>query len=106
MMTDYEETVTKLHDVYRAYVVTGNEKAGKFLADAATAIEDLEASQPHWVSVRQPPKERDFYFAFTADGEAKVCDYIPSVDQWWDGDDMILSVTHWMPIEPPMEVQS
>lgn len=40
-MTDYEETVTKLRDVYRAYVATGNEKAGQFLADAALAIETL-----------------------------------------------------------------
>lgn len=41
-MADYSETVTKLRDVYRAYVVTGNEKAGQFLADAALAIETLE----------------------------------------------------------------
>lgn len=40
-MSDYTETVTKLRDVYRAYVVTGNEKAGQFLADAALAIETL-----------------------------------------------------------------
>ena len=42
-MSDYTETVTKLRDVYRAYVVTGNEKAGQFLADAAAAIEALQA---------------------------------------------------------------
>ena len=41
-MIDYTETVTKLRDVYRAYVVTGNEKAGQFLADAADAIERLQ----------------------------------------------------------------
>ena len=114
-MTDYTELVRKMR------TCIGDKKCfekecrywselgcmdGNICCDAAAAIEALEASQPHWVSVRQPPKERDFYFAFTADGEAKVCDYIPSVDQWWDGDDMILSVTHWMPIEPPMEVQS
>lgn len=40
-MSDYTETVTKLRDVYRACVVTGNEKAGQFLADAALAIETL-----------------------------------------------------------------
>ena len=40
-MADYSETVTKLRDVYRAYVVTGNKKAGQFLADAALAIETL-----------------------------------------------------------------
>ena len=41
-MSDYDETVTKLRDVYRAYVVTGNDKAGQFLADAADAIERLQ----------------------------------------------------------------
>ena len=41
-MIDYTETVTKLRDVYRAYVATGNEKAGQFLADAADAIERLQ----------------------------------------------------------------
>lgn len=40
-MSDYTEIVTKLRAVYRAYVVTGNEKAGQFLADAALAIETL-----------------------------------------------------------------
>ena len=40
-MPDYSDTVVKLRDVYRAYVVTGNEKAGQFLADAALAIETL-----------------------------------------------------------------
>ena len=41
-MDKYAETVTKLRDVYRAYVVTGNDKAGQFLADAADAIERLQ----------------------------------------------------------------
>ena len=41
-MADYSETVTKLRDVYRAYVVTGNKKAGQFLSDAADAIERLQ----------------------------------------------------------------
>ena len=45
-MIDYTETVTKLRDVYRAYVATGNEKAGQFLADAAAAIEELQAQLP------------------------------------------------------------
>ena len=45
-MTNYEELVTKLRDVYRAYVVTGNEKAEQFLADAAAAIEELQAQLP------------------------------------------------------------
>lgn len=47
-MSDYTETVTKLRDVYRAYVVTGNEKAGQFLSDAAAAIEELQAEAGQW----------------------------------------------------------
>ena len=59
---------------------------------------------PRWVRCEEDkPKERDYYFAFTADAEAFVGEYIPSVDQWWNGDDLILTVTHWMPIEPPKE---
>ena len=41
-MDNYESTVIKLRDMYRAYVVTGNDKAGQFLADAADAIERLQ----------------------------------------------------------------
>ena len=59
---------------------------------------------PRWVRCEDAkPKERDYYFAFTADAEAFVGEYISSVDQWWNGDDLILTVTHWMPIEPPKE---
>ena len=59
---------------------------------------------PRWVRCEdEMPKERDYYFAFTADAEAFVGEYIPSVDQWWKDDDLILTVTHWMPIEPPRE---
>ena len=59
---------------------------------------------PRWVRCEEgKPKDRDYYFAFTADAEAFVGEYIPSVDQWWNGDDLILTVTHWMPIEPPKE---
>lgn len=65
-------------------------------------LDEIPTASP-WHRVDEPPKERNDYFAFTSDGEAKVCDYIPSVKQWWDGDYMILNVTHWMPIEPPKE---
>lgn len=60
---------------------------------------------PRWVRCEDDkPKERDYYFAFTADAEAFVGEYIPSVDQWWKDDDLILTVTHWMPLpEPPKE---
>lgn len=52
-MSDYTETVTKLRDVYRAYVVTGNEKAGQFLADAAAAIEELQAEVNKPITLEQ-----------------------------------------------------
>ena len=71
--------------------------------DVLTDLEDFPAS-PRWVRCEDDkPKERDYYFAFTEDAEAFVGEYIPSVDQWWNGDDLILTVTHWMPIEPPNE---
>ena len=73
------------------------------LIDLIDAQPTVDAA-PHWVRCEDDePKERDYYFAFTADAEAFVGEYIPSVDQWWNGDDLILTVTHWMPIEPPKE---
>lgn len=58
-MSDYTETVTKLRDVYRAYVVTGNEKAGQFLADAAAAIEELLAFA-HYVADKVTRSDEDW----------------------------------------------
>ena len=83
-----------------------------FIEDADVHCAELEweinrlPAAPRWVRCEdEKPKERDYYFAFTADAEAFVGEYIPSVEQWWNGDDLILTVTHWMPIEPPQEVQ-
>ena len=74
------------------------------LDDVLDDLEVFESAAPRWVRCEDDkPKERDYYFAFTADAEAFVGEYIPSVDQWWNGDDLILTVTHWMPIEPPKE---
>ena len=70
----------------------------------AQGYADGRSAAPRWVRCEDDkPKERDYYFAFTADAEVFVGEYIPSVDQWWNGDDLILTVTHWMPIEPPKE---
>ena len=67
-------------------------------------LEQPTIPAPRWVRCEEDkPKERDYYFAFTADAEAFVGEYIPSVDQWWKDDYLILTVTHWMPIEPPKE---
>lgn len=64
----------------------------------------VNIAAPRWVICEdEMPKVCDYYFAFTEDAEAFVCEYIPSVDQWWNGYDLILNVTHWMPIEPPKE---
>ena len=73
--------------------------------DVMKVIDEAPTIQaPRWVRCEDDkPKERDYYFAFTADAEAFVGEYVPSVDQWWNGDDLTLTVTHWMPIEPPKE---
>ena len=60
-MSDYTETVTKLRDVYRAYVVTGNEKAGQFLADAAAAIEALQAEVERLKDSNEELREKQTY---------------------------------------------
>ena len=77
---------------------------GKCAVLIALKLLEKVPAAPRWVKCEDDkPKERDYYFAFTTDAEAFVGEYIPSVDQWWDGDDLILTVTHWMPIEPPRE---
>ena len=109
------------------------ESVGKLCADAAAAIEALqaenetlhqhiedlnrafrseslarqkaEAAQPHWVSVKHPPTEGRRYWVWHVDGFC-YC------DTWrcgkWELADAIpdTKITHWMPLpEPPQEVQ-
>ena len=67
----------------------------------------LEAETPaltppnEWVSVEERlPEKRDDYIVLTEDAEVFLCDYIPSVRQWWAGDSIIIDgrITHWMPL--------
>ena len=85
------------------YAATADGDKAEFCVDVIKGLPTVPAA-PRWVRCEEDkPKERDYYFAFTADAEVFVGEYIPSVDQWWNGDDLILTVTHWMPIEPPQE---
>lgn len=62
---------------------------------------------PRWILVvERLPEKRDYYLAFTQANETYVCDFIPSVNQWWiePCDKRLGNVTHWMPLpEPPKE---
>lgn len=64
--------------------------------------------RPRWISVEERlPETRDNYLALTAECEIYICDFIPSVKQWWtvSCDDLyVIGITHWMPLpEPPKE---
>ena len=65
------------------------------------------SEKTRWVPVTERvPDERDFYLAVTEDCEIWVCEFIPSVNQWWivPSDDWVQNVTHWQPLpEPPKE---
>ena len=66
------------------------------------------AGKPRWIPVTERlPEERTDVLAMTADCDIYVCDFLPSVRQFWTipGDDLhIDDITHWMPLpEPPMD---
>jgi len=79
------------------------------ISEAADAIEELtDNNVGKWISVTERlPYGRDSVLALTGDCEIYVCDYIPSVKQFWaiPGDELhIDDITHWMPLpEPPKE---
>ncbi len=57
-----------------------------------------------WISVKERlPEQRDDYLVCTEDAEVYVCEYIPSVKQWWNGQELICDgrITHWMPLPSP-----
>lgn len=58
-----------------------------------------------WISVKErPPEDRDEILIITEDCEYYVCDYFPSVNQFWVNEcELLLAerVTHWMPLPPP-----
>lgn len=60
-----------------------------------------------WISVKERlPDINDEYIVFTEDAEVFICEYLPSVNQWWDRDASIIygRITHWMPLpDPPKE---
>ena len=69
--------------------------------------EDQEAAGLPWRSVEQPPKKNGKYLVCWKDGGGFCYDtaWWTSVGTWslshWTG----VTVTHWMSVEPPEEVQ-
>lgn len=116
----YDDLVKRLK--YKA----GWDESGD-LEEAADAIEELQADKaalngtvanlleqikglgkPHWIPKSERlPDGRDSVLALTGDCDIYVCDYIPSVKQFWTipGDELhIDDITHWQPLpQPPKE---
>jgi len=77
------------------------------VADEHNARLDAEERQ-RWTPVTERlPEKRTNVLAMTADCDIYVCDFIPSVRQFWTipGDELhIDDISHWMPLpEPPKE---
>lgn len=77
-------------------------------ADAIVELQRVIDAMPRWISVKDKlPETRDYYLASTADVDMWVCEFIPSVKQWWTvpGDELHISdIAYWMPLpEPPKE---
>lgn len=117
----YEKLVAELREYW-------NDGTEDLRNQAADAIEELQAAldavndahnegfdvgywagrrdyEPKWIPVteRLPPDRTDV-LAMTADCDIYVCDFIPSVKQFWTipGDNLhIDDISHWMPLPPP-----
>ena len=107
-MSDHTELVKALQSAS-----TVSSAWGMMMLDAAAAIEELQAAQPHWVSVEQPPKNHGKYLVcYVEKGEfyweeAHYCFYQDG-DKWtawssYQDDDVEITPDYWMPIEPPKE---
>ena len=127
----YEDLVKELRQKHRAYVLTDNAKPGQLFADAADAIEELnaycdnmseafaalEAIAPHWIPVseRLPEKALKSYpkwpyslWMLTVSGKEKRIEfgaYNVEEKEWHDDfGEVMTGVTHWMPLpEPPKD---
>lgn len=116
----YDELVKRLRSRAGAFDYDGRPDIACDYEQAADAIEQLSAvnerqlleiavlSKPRWIPVTERlPGGRDSVLALTGDCDIYVCDYIPSVKQFWTipGDELhIDDITHWMPLpEPPKE---
>lgn len=56
---------------------------------------------PEWISVKERlPEWRSDYLVCTDNMEVYICEYIPSVAQWWYDDNLVCDgrIVHWMPL--------
>jgi len=75
-------------------------------ADALAYIQQLEAKEPKWISVKERlPEEADEVLVFCRNGETTWTNLAHRVGkQWWRVGVPMQCVTHWMPMpEPPEE---
>ena len=78
----------------------------KTMQDAAAAIEAMEAKVPHWVSVKDELPDTPRMVIAYVDQWHIFAAYHSSRGEWKQADGFtVIGVTHWMPIEPPKEVQ-
>ena len=103
MSSDYSKLVEALRSAS-----TVSTAWGKLMQDAATAIEVLEAAQPHWVSVDERlPEVGNTVLVFDEWRRFSICKldkeykWVRQGGGWLDTP----FVRYWMPIEPPQEVQ-
>jgi hypothetical protein len=87
-----------------ADAIENTSKAYQMMAEAYEA----EVAKRLWISVTERlPEKRTNVLAMTADCDIYVCDFIPSVRQFWTipGDELhIDDISHWMLLpEPPKE---
>lgn len=73
---------------------------------AATMAREAPTITPpnEWVSLEERlPDISDEYIVCTEDAEVFICEYLPSVKQWWDRDAFVVDkrITHWMPLPAP-----
>lgn len=116
---DYSELVKRIRKqaIYLPEKFSKNAELLDVLMKAADAIEKLDnwwaqadklikmLEMPRWIPVTERlPEERTDVLTMTADCDFYVCDFIPSVRQFWTipGDDLhIDDITHWMPLPTP-----
>lgn len=86
-----------------ADAIESTSKAYQMISEAYEA----EVTKQVWIPVTERlPTGRDSVLALTGDCDIYVCDYIPSVKQFWTipGDELhIDDITHWMPLPEPPE---
>ncbi|MBP5292241.1 MAG: DUF551 domain-containing protein [Lachnospiraceae bacterium] len=97
-------------EALQAEVESMDESCKKQLVAMASHVAELQAAQPHWVSVKERlPEPGEYVLAWEWQGFCVVDRYIDIGDGRWGLSNDGAIYTHWMPLpsapEPPQEVQ-